>query len=823
MQSIDNRYMIIGIWCIFFSINMFAINDPLSSNSSSLEQFMQNDKDNESTDSKREKELDLKTQSTSMTTFIYHNADEAINSENNLSTKPIEDESINNNQTAPQSAYKKYIWNEFMDPWSIFEDEGSVYINFNNTDLVNVLKYFEDIYKVIFITDDIINPVPQAGKSLLGSKVNFSTNSPLSRREAWNVLMTLLEIVGVTLQPGSMYRTYRVVSLMKDSPMGYTKGPLPVYIGVPIESLPESDMRIRYVYQVQNTSLEAVKNIAKSMQSASSPDPIDISEIYSVMITDRVYNIKTIISVIQELDKITMPEIMSIIKLKKTDATKLIELYKNIIKDDSNPQNQSQPRMLGPKRTDTLNYFDANLKIIPDPRTNTLIVLGTAHSIKKFEEFVQECEKQINQLPYIPSRIYRLQFTQAEAVAKILEQALTFKTNTDFSKLGGVRDGDKYISNINLVAEPLTNSLIITGPDEEYDYIYKLIKEIDIEQPQVGLDVMIVSVDITKTKALGTQLRNKQGLFGNSINAQAGLIDTKTGIVADYTKDSNGNIGNGSGRLMGDLMTLITGNAQPSGVTAITLGNDQNGVWGLIRMLQTETEAKVISNPYLVTTNKYEATMNIGEVRRIAATKITNDNNSSQSFTSDDAKIQVKITPQISDSGMITMNIYIETSQFENPDTTDAVAAGNKNTRSILTSALVPNGEIVALGGLIYESVNEVTREVPWLGKIPIIGWLFKNKEFEKVKKVMIIFIRPTIMHGSTVKNNINIHEKAKYEIKEHLEKTLTDVKCPINRWFFAEPGKTQLSYTYLEKFMDESTTEASSKRGTLSKEEIYA
>lgn len=819
MQFIG-RLTIISIWCIFFSMNILYS----APESGILSDFMP---DNIIENAEIEAPIFEKT----LDSMPF---DIPVDDKNDLEIeelKKVEDvnvimvESIDSlvQEEPVKTEYKKYVWNEFMDPWSIFEDDGSVFINFNNTDLINVLKYFEDVYKVIFITDDVITPVPQAGRSLLGSKVNFSTNSPLSRREAWNVLMTLLEVVGVTLQPGSMYRTYRVVSLMKDSPMGYTRGPLPVYIGVPVDDLPESDMRIRYVYQVQNTSLEAVKNIAKSMQSASSPDPIDISEIYSVMITDRVFNIKTIISVIQELDKITMPEIMSVIKLKKTDATRLLELYKNIVKDDQNPQVQGQPRMLGPKRTDTLNYFDANLKIIPDVRTNTLIVLGTAHSIKKFEEFVQECEKQVNLLPYVPSRIYKLQFTQAEAVAKILEQALNFKSNADFAKLGGVRDGDKYISSINLVAEPLTNSLIITGPDEEYDYIYKLIQEIDVEQPQVGLDVMIVSVDVTKNKALGTQLRNKQGMLGGNINAQAGLLDTKTGIIADYTKDSNGNIANGSGRILGDMMSLITGSPQNAGVTAITLGSDQNGIWGLIRMLQTETEAKIISNPYLVTTNKYEATMNIGEVRRIAATKITNDNNSSQSYTTDDAKIQVKITPQISDAGLITMNIYIETSQFENPDTNDAVSAGNKNTRSVFTSALVPDGQIVALGGLIYESVNEVTREVPFLGKIPLIGWLFKNKEFEKTKKVMIIFIRPTIMYSASSKDNVNVHEKAKYEIREHLEKTLTDTKCPINRWFFAEPGKTQLSYTYLEKFMDESNKNGVPKLSALVEEEVYA
>lgn len=733
--------------------------------------------------------------------FIDENLEEVVLSADKDSILMDNEESKNEEEKKVKD--KKYAWNDFLDPWNIFDDEGAVFINFSNADLINVLKYFESIYQVIFITDDVIQPMSSAGKSLLGSKINFTTNNPLSRREAWNVFITLLELAGVTLQPGSMQRTYRVVTLQKDSPMSYTKGPLPVYIGIEGEDLPDSDMRIRYLYQVKNTSLEAVKSIVKTMQSPSSPDPIDIPEIYGIMITDRVYNIKTMISVIKELDKLTMPETLVIIKLIKTDAFKITELYKSLIKDDGSGQNQ-QPgsRLLGPKRTDTINYFDGSVRVIPDVRTNTLIALGPIHSIKRFESFVKECENRNNEVPYMPIRTYKLQYTQAEAVAKILDQALTFKTNMDFAKVGGVREGDKYFANVSIVAEPTTNTLIISAPQDEYDHIHKLILELDVEQKQVGLDVTIVSVDITKNKQLGTQIRNTQGALGGNFNAQSGLLDPSTGIVADYTQNDDNSISNGANRLLGNLMQLITGSPQSPGSTVITLGTDQKGVWGILKMLQNEAETKIISSPFIVATNKYEAVINVGEVRRIQETSINNDNNTSKSYTSDDAKIQVKITPQISDSGLITLNVYVENSQFEADANKDAISSGNKNTRSLYTSLLVNDNEVAVIGGLVYESVSEVVTEVPFLGKIPLIGWLFKSKSLIKTKKVMLVFIRPKIISSENEDQKEYTESKTKQSKMGYFTNGLESSKCPINRWFFGATKENELSSNYLEEFM---------------------
>jgi general secretion pathway protein D len=686
---------------------------------------------------------------------------------------------------------KKSMWQEFMEPWNIFSDEGALLLNFVNTDIINVLKYFETTYKTIFITDDAIQPSTQGGKTLLGSRINFTSNRPLSRKEAWNVLITLLELVGVTLQPGSMRRTYRVVSLAKDSPQGYLKGPLPLYVGTNINELPDTDMRIRYLYMVKNTSLEAVSNIVKTMQSAASPDPIPIPSMNGVLITDRVYNIRTVMAIIQEIDHATLPETMSIIKLKKVDATKIADLYKSLVKEETG--GAANPRIMI-RRVDGMTYFDPMIRMIPDPRTNSLIVLGDALSVTKVEQFVQQYEDQFANIPYKPVRTYQLKYTQSDAVAKIVQQALDFKNDSDPSKFGGVKNGEKFFINTSIVSEPSTNTLIITSPDDEYRHVYELLQSIDIEQPQVTLDIIMLSVDVSKAKQLGAQIRNTDGFLGKNLNVQTGMIG---GVIGNYSKDSSGNVLDGSTRLLSNLLSLVTGNSTPAGTTAISLGTDAYGVWGLVRMLQTYAESKVISNPFVIATNKYESSINVGETRRIAATSITNSNNQQQSYQTDDAKTSIKITPLITD-GMVTLTINLENSVFTS-GSGDAVQAGNKKTQTISTSILAKDGEILALGGLTYERSSDSQKEVPWLSKIPIIGWFFKDRSTDQSKNILVIFIQPKIVRADQIYLET---KKACLKVEREMEALIDESICPIQKLYFDNKGNSEET---LNTFLKES------------------
>lgn len=681
-------------------------------------------------------------------------------------------------------------WENFLTPWENDhnkEEERLVLLNFVNADIVNVLKYYEEIFHVIFMTDDILQPSSLQGKSLFGSKINFSSHKPLTRKDAWNVLITLLEMAGVTLQPGSMQRVYRVVTLAKDSPQSYLRGPLPTFIGIKEEELPDSDMRIRYVYPIKNMSIDGILNLVKSFQSASSPDPIAIKEMNSVLFVDRVYNIKVILSILNELDKALIPEKMIVIKIKKGNAQAIVDLYKSLIKEETN--GQATPRIAGTKRADLVTYFDSQVRLIPELRMNYIIAFGTEESLKKVEDFIVRFQDVVSELPYMPTHVYLLKYTQAEVIANILKQAIGFKGDGDAAKYGGVRNGEKYLSDVAVFPEITSNALLITCSDDDYKYVYQLLQKIDIEQKQVSLNLTIVSIDLEDMKSLGTQLRNSPGAFGKDINIQTGMLDTSKGVVGNYPKNLGGEANTGSHRLLGNLLQLVTGSIPAAGTTVVTLGSDAYGVWGLIKMLVTQTKAKIISNPFVVATNKYPTEISIGETRRIASTTITNANNEQMSYTSDAADLSIKIVPTIQGE-FVAVTLDLSNSIFTGPEN-NAVQSGNKTTRNLNTSVIVPNKSMVAIGGLIVDHNTEQENKVPWLADLPIVGWLFKSKEVLNRKSMLLIFIEPVILEEGEFQK---LEQAACQKITAMNENRKTTYKCPIEKSFFKQDALMKMT-----------------------------
>jgi type II secretory pathway component GspD/PulD (secretin) len=680
----------------------------------------------------------------------------------------------------PVTSYKN-----FLEPWNrpeiqeqlLEENTNAILLNFVNANITDVLKYFEDTFKVIFITDDAIQPVSPFGKSLYNSKVNFSSHIPLSKQEAWNVLVTLLELVGVTLQPGSMNGVYRVVSMAKDSPLFYNRGVIPTFINVDENSLPNTDMRVRYVYQVKNGNLESIMNMIKTIQSPSSPDPIMIREMNAVLFVDRIFNIKIILKILQEIESMIMPEELKIINLKYVAASHIVDMYKNIIKDDAKN-----------KHREHLSYFDPHLRLIPDFRNNAVILLGNRDSIEKMSNFISTYQDIKTKSNYQPFFKYQAKHSDAEALAQVLRQALGFKNDTEGGKNNAVIDNNKFLTDVFIVPDPNTNSLLISCSAEQYHHVYKILQKIDVEPTQVAVNIILLSIEDEEIKQFGTQLRN--GKNANNINWQTGLLDQTVGVVGNY---QNQNVADGASRLLGNLLNLVTGGFANAGNTIISLGSDPNyGVWGIVKMYVEFLNAKIINNPFIVMTNKSESSINVGETRRIASTSITNSNNEQQSYTSDEASLSIKMTSDIAisdniDQHKVTMKLDISNSIFTAPEG-NSVSAGNKVTRNINTSVTIKNNEIIAISGLFIETESQRENNVPWLSTLPFIGALFTNKQKTNKRSQLVILVVPSVIECDDSNGVDFVYDKIK-ESQESIAKN--KIQCPLRKAFFKNDYKS--------------------------------
>lgn len=661
-------------------------------------------------------------------------------------------------------------------PLTIVEDdESTIELNFENADLQNFVKQIEDIFEITFITDDAIITGQQAKKTIKNNKISFKTTQPLTKKQTWNLFVTFLDIAGFAINPQSDPRIFRISTIENAR-----KAPLPTFIGVDYTTLPDNDELIRYVYFLENASLDTIIEVVNPLRSSSSQGLIALREHKGFIITDKAYNIKMLMSIVKELDKVSIPESMAVLKLRNADAREVANLYRDLL-----PKEDNSSRFFTKKQPTSL-YFPENTRIIADERTNTLILLGPKNAIQKIESFIiKYIDVELDQA-YSPLYTYQLKYAESETIADIMSRITQPFDESGSAQFGGVRGVDQYMRPMAFIAEPETNRLIIKGYYEDYLKAVKIIDQLDVRQPQAAIEVLIVSVDLADTRRLGAQIRSKEpgpnGILGNNIKFQTSGLYGSTGI------QTRPNAENGAERLLGNLINLVSGAI--AGTSLLTLGSDTFGVWGIFEALQLITSVEVVSNPFVLATNNTQATVAIGEQRRIITDTVVNGANEPQlAFDADDAKLEVNITPQINSDGMITLSIAIDINEFT--DRNDQTSA-TQNTRKIQTNAIVANKEVLAIGGLIRNNIQNIETKVPILGDIPILGWFFKNKQKINVKQSLLILISTQIIEsnkGSDMKAFTKDHIADYQNTIDYMEPASVN-RDPIHRLFFQDKAE---------------------------------
>ncbi len=672
------------------------------------------------------------------------------------------------------------------------EEPEKIEFQFEDADLQVFIQQISELFDITFISDEIFEPLPkgtpeQPVKALKGNKISFKTNKPLNREQAWNLFITFMDIAGFAIVQQPESRIYRIQTIKAAH-----RAPLPTFIGIDSENLPDNDDLVRYLYFIENTSIQALKGLIPSLISSDAASPVFLQEQKAILLTDKSYNIKALMKIIKELDKVTMPQAMSVLKLRQADAIEVKKLYDELTQSDD----KSTFRPFGAKKQPTSIYFPENARIIAEPRTNSLILLGPKDALEKIEDFVVKFIDVALDQPYSPLFTYQLQYADSKTVADIMNNTTKFKAGSQAAKAGGVRGSDKFMKDMFFTPEPSTNKLIIKGDYEDYLIAKKVIAALDEPQPQVAIEVLILTVDLIDDKEVGTQLRSK--MLTQTIPALKDLLGLNTvfqtsGLRAGGSAQGIQTNSEGSGfqRLLGNLLSLVT-NA-PAGNTILTFGQDLFGVWGLFQVLRTITNLQVVSNPFLVASNQTPAKVSIGEQRRVVSEDVftqtvASSTPTTQGFENDEAVLQVQIRPQINSDGMIVLNLDVDIQQFTNANPQD----GNKTKRKLKTQAVLADREVLALGGLIRNETAESLSKTPVLGDIPVVGWLFKNRSKTDRKSSLLILMSTKIISPNSL-DEVNgfTQERVKtYRSGLDMVSQGSEKIDPIHRLFFADKVK---------------------------------
>lgn len=296
-------------------------------------------------------------------------------------------------------------------------------------------------------------------------------------------------------------------------------------------------------------------------------------------------------------------------------------------------------------------------------------------------------------------------------------------------------------------AEPATNSLIITANEPLYRNLRHVIDQLDKRRGQVYIETIIVEVSSTNAAELGIQW---QGLVGSG--------NQNTGFGGTNFTNADGTGGSNITNLARNVNSILNPN-NTTGITPVppnpglNLGllTKFNGVYGmsaLITALSTTTGTNILSTPNLITLDNEEARIVVGQnIPLISGSYATTGSTATATpfttVTRQDIGLILRVKPQISENGLVKMQIYQEVSNVASQVPNQGPIL---NKRDIETNVIVDDGQTLVLGGLIENAYKDSTSGIPWLSDIPIIGALFRYDNSARTKTNLLVFLRPYVL-----------------------------------------------------------------------------
>lgn len=666
-----------------------------------------------------------------------------------------------------------------------------------------------------------INVILPVGANAINSNITLHLEEKVSIDEAWDILYTVLDIAGYSMI--AKEETYNIVKTTKE----VVREPMPLYIVKPSE-IPDADKRIRYLYYFNhikvnddpnNELLAIVKDVLPAETTLSKLDSFS----NSLLLSGKANDIKALMAIIGALDQLEAEERPEVIQLRYLNAETVASLFNEQILRAAGDVNQNR---LGIKIPNNNTYFK-KVRVVPDPRTNRLIVFGRPQAVQRVRDFIHKYIDVELESGKSILHVYQLQYLDAVRFEPVLRSIVESSRigGTEQSKAGAVAQGgtERYFDQVIIKADqPKTitgdqpggsmqgsNNLIIAARNDDWDRIRKLIEELDIPQPQVIIEVLIADLTIQDIASLGANVRNPLGTGlskyanfqssqipkpgGNPVTFLADRFNDPTTIQADLLRrafDTSGNITSACDNPSADANCFSTASFLATGTGILSFNDAATGkTWGIAQVRQFLDGRKVLSAPHLMCTNNTPAEIKISE-ERLALDQGSGSTGGTTTQTRKwiPADLSVRITPRISAADTVNLNVVININQFEtlfftntNPNT------ANQVTRNVTTNANVKSGNILALGGLTRVDTTVEQQQTPLLGSIPIIGWFFKNRTNTTNKNNLTVFISPTIVmprsrDGVSYYTSKHVQLAKNYSSDAMLFDNLRD---PITRWFF--------------------------------------
>ena len=438
-----------------------------------------------------------------------------------------------------------------------------------------------------------------------------------------------------------------------------------------------------------------------------------------LVISDHASNINRLVEIVNRVDVADSLEV-SIIDLKEAWVEDIVALLEQLAPE------QIGKSAKGPNR----------VSIVASERTNSLVIKGERYTVARVKQLVSQLDVPANRSGTI--KVVRLAHSDATKIAEILNSLV--KERKSGESAGMVE--------VSVQADEAINALVIRADPANMIDIMDIIDSLDVRRMQVLIEAAIVEVTADFSRQLGSELA-----LGNASSSTTPLgLTAPSGTLAQILQGLAITGQPSTPTSLGDAPLIAGGRLDATGTSFAFI----------IKALAANGDVNLLSTPSITTMDNEEAKIVVGQnVPFRTGSTVTGSQGTTNPFTTiqrEDVGLTLQVTPHINSDNLVRLLIHQEVSEVDASSLSgigsQAAADLITNKRTIDTTILVEDNEVIILGGLIRDKETQGESRVPVLGSIPGLGMLFRNRTTSTEKQNLMVFLRPTVL-----KNQADIAE----------------------------------------------------------------
>jgi general secretion pathway protein D len=600
----------------------------------------------------------------------------------------------------------------------------------------------------------------------------------LTQDEAKQAIETVLSMNGIALVPMGE-RFLKVVPIANARQEGMSIKPFD-----PEQKYTEADQLITQVIPLRYVVFADVQPLIQHLVHGYGKI-IEMARINSVLITDTSANIARIVELVSMVDQPAEKIEPRIYQLKYAEAATISGKLKELI-DAAKTKKSEQtvvenvrtiPGVIRAPRTAPgepaapeeapVEMIAGEVKIVSDDRTNIIIVFSKAANFGFFDNIIKVLDVPVD--PAVVVEVVNLEYAKAKEISGILNEFVGAAKASEKTKTGGTgtgtAEGSKTVDEIiqraveptgreispaaksaigrlsadtKILSDERSNSLLLMGRKSDIEAIKQVIASLDVMLEQVMIEAVILSV------GLGDSIET--GIKWVYDTQKKGSYDTNGNFIVDATRQLTGWNGNS---LFGsnDTQAVLGGGLSYYGIFP------KINMTALISATKSDSNARILSTPVVMTTDNTEATITVGEERPVVSSSINsgsgnyNDGYSARAtYEYRNIGITLTVTPNINPQGFVVMEIKQTADDVGGEVTIDGNKVPVVSKREISATVAVQDRSTIVLGGLVRKSNSKSSSKIPLLGDIPLLGWLFSTHNNSDDRSELVVLLTPYVL-----------------------------------------------------------------------------